>query len=71
MFKRVTLGVIVIVAIVRDIASPNKCKVSVMKITEKQSVRESEKQTYGNKQGAGTIPKWLRSLGVLGSIPLS
>ena len=37
MFKRVTLGVIVIVAIVRNIASPNKCKVSVMKITEKRS----------------------------------
>lgn len=57
MFKRVTLGVIVIVAIVRNIASPNKCKVSEMKITgSTKCKRESEKQTYGNKQGGRYYP---------------
>lgn len=43
MFKRVTLGVIVIVAIVRNIASPNKCKVSVMKITENAKRKRKRK----------------------------
>ena len=48
------------------------CKVLAKENTEStECKRESEKQTYGNKQGAGTIPKWLHPLGVLGSIPLS
>lgn len=57
MFKRVTLGVIVIFSIVRNIASPNKCKVPAKEITESaKRKRESEKQTYGNKQGGRYYP---------------
>lgn len=57
MFQLVTLGVIVLIAVVCNLASPNKCKVSEMKITgSTKCKRESEKQTYGNKQGGRYYP---------------